>query len=170
METNIDSYAQNVVQLLSEGGFHASSAESCTGGLISAAITSVSGSSAVFDMGLCTYAAWAKEKLLGVSHETILQWGVVSAECAKSMALGAMKAADSDFAVSTTGVAGPTGGTDDNPVGTVYIGVAGKNGAEAKRFVFSAQGCPENLTQRDFIRLQATEQALLMLAEKIKKG
>ena len=170
METNIDSYAQDVVQLLLKRGLHAASAESCTGGLISAAITSVSGSSAVFDLGLCTYAPWAKEKLLGVPHEIIEQYGVVSAECASAMATGAAKAANSEFAVSTTGIAGPTGGTDENPVGTVYIGVASKKSSEARRFVFSTENCPQNLTERDFIRLQAVEQALIMLAEKIKNG
>lgn len=170
METNIDSHAQNVVQLLLQRSMHAASAESCTGGLISAAITSVSGSSAVFDLGLCTYAPWAKEKLLGVPRRIIEQYGVVSAECAKAMAEGAMKAAGSDFAISTTGVAGPTGGTAENPVGTVYIGAASGKSVEARRFVFSAENCPENLTERDFIRLQAAEQALLMLAEKIKNG
>ena len=169
METNIDIYAQNVVELLLKAGLRTASAESCTGGLISAAITSVSGSSAVFELGMCTYSEKAKELLLGVPRAVIEQYGVVSGECAEAMAQGALKAADSHFAVSTTGVAGPTGGTEQNPVGTVYIGVADRTGSFAVRFVFSAENCPKNLTKRDFIRLQAAEKALELLTEQIEK-
>lgn len=121
-------------------------------------------------MGACTYANSAKEKLLGVPSGVLETCGAVSEECARAMAEGIMKAADSDFGVSTTGIAGPTGGTAEKPVGTVYIGVADKTGAFARKYVFKTEGCPDFLSERDFIRLQAVKQALLLLKEQIEKS
>ncbi|RQG90387.1 CinA family protein [Natrarchaeobius halalkaliphilus] len=99
-------------------------AESCTGGLIGAAITAVPGASEYFEAGLTTYAYGAKRRLLGVSREALDEHGAVSAPVAREMARGVRDVTDVSWGVSTTGVAGPTGGTDETPVGTVYIGIA----------------------------------------------
>ncbi|WP_408958059.1 CinA family protein [Natrinema sp. 74] len=99
-------------------------AESCTGGLIGAAITAIPGASDYFDAGLTTYAYDAKRRHLGVSREALDEHGAVSEPVAREMAQGIRDVADVTWGVSATGVAGPTGGSDEIPVGTVYIGVA----------------------------------------------
>ncbi|WP_254764673.1 CinA family protein [Natrinema marinum] len=99
-------------------------AESCTGGLIGAAITAIPGASDFFDAGLATYAYDAKRRHLGVSREALDEHGAVSEPVAREMARGVRDVADVTWGVSTTGVAGPTGGDEETPVGTVYIGVA----------------------------------------------
>ncbi len=99
-------------------------AESCTGGLIGATITAVAGSSDYFDSGLTTYSYDAKRRHLGVSREALDEHGAVSDPVAREMAQGVRDVTDVTWGVATTGIAGPTGGTDDDPVGTVYIAVA----------------------------------------------
>ena len=99
-------------------------AESCTGGLLSGAITSVSGASGVFDCGVCSYANHIKHKIVGVREETLAAHGAVSEEVAREMAEGLRARSGCDIAVSTTGIAGPDGGTPEKPVGLVYIGCA----------------------------------------------
>ncbi|QLG48271.1 CinA family protein [Natrinema halophilum] len=99
-------------------------AESCTGGLVGAAITAVPGASDYFDAGLATYAYDAKRRHLGVSRESLDEHGAVSEPVAREMATGIRDVADVTWGVSTTGVAGPTGGSEADPVGTVYIGVS----------------------------------------------
>lgn len=116
-----------LVSLLSSSGLHVSCAESCTGGLIAAAITEVSGSSSVFECGICSYSNRIKHEVLGVRQETLDTYTELSLQTAEEMAAGVLKLSHSDIAVSTTGVAGPTGGTDENPVGTVYIAIANKS-------------------------------------------
>ncbi|NKE34874.1 CinA family protein [Natronococcus sp. JC468] len=98
--------------------------ESCTGGLIGAAITAVPGATDYFDSGLTTYAYDAKRRHLGVSREALDEHGAVSEPVAREMAQGIRDVADTTWGVATTGVAGPTGGTEDDPVGTVYVGVS----------------------------------------------
>lgn len=95
-------------------------AESCTGGLISAAITDLSGSSSIFDRSFVTYSNQAKMDMLGVHEQTLIDFGAVSAETAKEMVLGALKNSNATIAIAVTGIAGPTGGTDEKPVGLVY--------------------------------------------------
>ena len=102
-------------------------AESCTGGLIAHRITETPGSSAYFKGGIVAYSNEIKEQLLGVKHETLEQYGAVSEETAIEMALGCLNMMDADYAIATTGIAGPTGGTDEKPRGLVYIAVAKKN-------------------------------------------
>lgn len=101
-------------------------AESCTGGLVSARITEVSGSSSVFECGICSYGNNIKTKVLGVREETLESFGAVSSQTAIEMANGVRLLSKSDIGISTTGIAGPTGGTAEKPVGLVYIGCSTK--------------------------------------------
>ena len=142
-------------------GEKVAAAESCTGGMISAAITAVSGSSATIELGVCSYSNRIKHRVLGVSEDTLEQKSEYSAECAQEMARGVMALAGADFGVSTTGVAGPTGGSAQHPVGEVHIGVCSRTHCRAERFLFSAQG----EDPRAEIRAQAARQALAMLLE-----
>ncbi|MBQ9383013.1 MAG: CinA family protein [Ruminiclostridium sp.] len=160
MVTKLDKTAENVVQLLKERGLTAATAESCTGGLISAEITSVSGSSDVFGFGVCTYANEAKMKLLGVSAETLATVGAVSEETACQMAAGVRKLSGADIAVSVTGIAGPTGGTPEKPVGTVFIGVSTEKITKAEKFLFTGEKFPETKNTREAIRFETTLAAL----------
>ncbi len=118
-----------LVKELSERKLKIATAESCTGGLISKMITDVSGASAVFDCGVCSYANKIKAKVLSVSEEDLRIKGAVSREVAMQMAKGVRELSGSDIGISTTGIAGPTGGSKEKPVGTVFIGVStiGKN-------------------------------------------
>ena len=118
--------AEELVKLLVEKKEIVSTAESCTGGLIGGAITSVSGASEVFEKGFITYANSAKEKLLGVKPKTLKNFGAVSTETCFEMARGVCKKAKSTLGIAVTGIAGPGGGTKEKPVGLVYIGVAYK--------------------------------------------
>ena len=127
--------AAEVGRLLTEKGQTLSVAESCTGGLISHLVTDVAGASAYFLLSATTYANAAKTDILGVTDETLKAHGAVHEETARQMAQGVRRAGRSDWGISTTGIAGPTGGTDDKPVGTVCVGVAGPLGASARRFV-----------------------------------
>lgn len=169
MVTKLDKIAENVVQLLVNKNSVLSTAESCTGGLVSAMITSVSGASGVFGFGVCTYANEAKMKLLGVKSETLDFVGAVSEETAKEMADGIRKLSGSDYGVSTTGIAGPTGGTPDKPVGTVWIGVSTAERTFAKRYVFNGGAFREYGDKRTAIRYEAVYTALNMIKEEIEK-
>lgn len=127
---------RTVFDLLMNKGWSFASAESCTGGNIAHAITLIPGSSEVFKGAAVTYATPMKTKVLGVSTETIERYGVVSQQVVEGMARGVRDLMESDFGVATTGVAGPGGGTEENPVGTVWIGVASPQGVVSKRFNF----------------------------------
>jgi nicotinamide-nucleotide amidase len=109
-------------------GLRLATAESCTGGMVAQAITSVAGSSAWFDRGFVTYSNASKQELLGVRTATLDQRGAVDEETAREMALGALKASHSGIALAITGVAGPRGGTPQKPVGTVCIAWADRDG------------------------------------------
>ena len=121
---------------LKEKNLKITTAESCTGGLIASTLTDLSGSSDYFDRGFVTYSNKAKEEMLGVGSETLEKYGAVSSQVAKQMAEGARKKANVDLALSTTGIAGPTGGTPEKPVGLVYIGISNKEKTEVKKFNF----------------------------------
>lgn len=122
-EKNQDNHLENhLVQKLAKEGFSITTAESCTGGLIAGTIVNVPGASEVLREGYVTYSNEAKERLVGVSHGTLVKHGAVSEETAREMAEGAAHVAHAEVALSTTGIAGPDGGTDDKPVGLVYIG------------------------------------------------
>ena len=112
-----------VVKLLIKKKYQISFAESCTGGLLSSSITSISGSSKIFNMGLVTYSNIAKIKILRVPKKTIKKYGAVSHETCLSMLVNLSKISKSDITISITGVAGPKGGTKNKPIGLVYIGI-----------------------------------------------
>ena len=120
---NPDELQNMVVEKLTKNNLKLATAESCTGGLLSGRITAVSGASEVFDCGVCSYANEIKHKVLGVSEETLNTLGAVSPETALQMAEGVKKLANADISASTTGLAGPTGGTDEKPVGLVLVGI-----------------------------------------------
>lgn len=144
-----------VVKLLKELGMSVTTVESCTGGLVAARIVNVPGASAVFSQGYITYSDGAKCSVLGISPDVIKRFGVVSHEVAQEMAIqGALKAG-SECALATTGVAGPDGGDEMNPVGTVYIACKVSKQCEVKRFKFEGD--------RQSIRENAASIAINML-------
>ena len=126
-----------VGRLLIERGLTLATAESCTGGLLGNRITNVAGSSEYYLGGIVSYSDAAKMNLLGVSQETLKEFGAVSEETAQEMAAGARRVLQSDVGVSITGIAGPTGGTEDKPVGLVYIAVDVAGDVAVRKFVFS---------------------------------
>ena len=132
-------------------------AESCTGGGIGAALTAVSGSSAVFKGGIISYTNEVKNKVLGVNAKLLEEKGAVSAPVAEAMAKGARERLGADIAVSVTGLAGPGGDDYGNPVGTVYIGYSDETKTEVRHFLFCGG--------REPIRRQAVEAALSMILE-----
>lgn len=153
------SIERTVFDLLKSKGMTFASAESCTGGNIAHVITLIPGSSEVFKGTAVTYATPMKTKVLGVPAETIVKQGVVSQEVVESMATGVRDLMEADFGVATTGVAGPSGGSEENPVGTVWIGVASAKGVVSKRFNFGKDR--ENVINR------ATVAAYEMLRQQI---
>src|SRR5215213_4218557 len=136
-------------------------AESLTGGNVSARITAISGSSAYFLGGIVAYSNAAKASLLGVSEETLDNLGAVSAECAREVAEAARRAFRADVAVATTGIAGPGGATERKPVGLVYIAVAGPVGVTIEEFHFPGG--------RAVVTNASTEAALLMLLRDLER-
>lgn len=155
------SLEETVVDLLVRCGYSVTTAESCTGGLIAGTLVNVAGASDVFREGYVTYSNEAKEKLVGVSHETLETYGAVSGQTAGEMARGAAAAAGAEAALSSTGIAGPGGGTKEKPVGLVYIGCFLKGKTVVKECRFSGSRM-EN-------RLHTVETALSMLKEELEK-
>jgi len=125
-----------VGKMLSERQQTIATAESCTGGYIAHLITAVPGSSAYYLGSTLTYAYEIKTSLLGIPQEMMTKHGAVSEEVVKAMAKNVREKLGSDYSISTSGIAGPTGGTPDKPVGTIWIAVASKDGVEAKMFQF----------------------------------
>ena len=128
--------AEAVLDKFKAKGLTLASAESCTGGTIAKLITAIPGSSEVFKGTVVSYATSVKEEVLGVNHDDVERYTVVSQQVAEQMAAGVRALLKTDYAVATTGVAGPGGATEENPVGTVWIAVAGPNGVMAKRYNF----------------------------------
>lgn len=157
--TDVTAAAETLIKKLKACGKKITAAESCTGGLICASITSVSGASEVFDRGFVTYANVAKEQMLGVSRQTLESFGAVSVNTAREMSAGARANADADVAVAVTGIAGPTGGTPEKPVGLVYIGVCTKEKNLVTEYHFSGN--------RDEVRLGTVCRALTDALENI---
>ena len=151
---------EELVTLLKEKGYTVTTAESCTGGLVSGTIVNTAGASDVLNEAYITYSNQAKEKLLGVSHETLEQFGAVSPQTAKEMAEGAARAAEADMGLSTTGIAGPGGGTKEKPVGLVYVGCSLHQKTETIECRFSGD--------RQENRRQAVERVLSLAIEMLK--
>ena len=128
--------SHKIIKLLKKKKIKISFAESCTGGMLSSAITSVGGSSKVFTMGLVTYSNQSKNRLLKVPKQIIKKYGAVSVQCCFSMVNNLSKISKSNVAVSITGIAGPSGGTKQKPVGLVYVGLKKANKVKINRFLF----------------------------------
>lgn len=147
--------ATDVIRLLR--GKALATAESCTGGMIGEALTAVSGASEVYKGGVISYCNEVKAGMLNVPVEMLEKYGAVSAPVAAAMAEGAAKALVADIAVSTTGLAGPSGDEFGNPVGRVYIGYHDKKGTVTREFTFSGD--------REAVRRQAAEEALKLILQ-----
>jgi nicotinamide-nucleotide amidase len=146
-----------LLDLYRQSGLKIATAESCTGGLVAASLTAIAGSSDVFERGWVTYSNQAKSESLGVPPDLIADKGAVSSEVAEAMARGALRRSQADVAVSITGVAGPGGGSEEKPVGLVFIGLARKDGwSQVERCIF-----PGN---RDAVRAHSVARALAHLA------
>jgi PncC family amidohydrolase len=151
--------AQKLLELARQKKVMIAVAESCTGGLVTSAITSISGSSDVFDRGFITYSYESKTEILGVPQELIATKGAVSQEVAEQMVLGTIKNSHANLAVAITGIAGPSGGTASKPVGLVYIAVKYNENVEVIENNFQGD--------RNQIRTQAAEKALELMYRKL---
>jgi nicotinamide-nucleotide amidase len=127
-------------------------AESCTGGLIAKSFTDSAGSSIWFERGFVTYSNESKAEMLGVPESVIEQYGAVSEPVATAMAVGALSRSHADYSIAVTGVAGPSGGSDQKPVGTVWIGIAGQNRTRTQKFLFDGD--------RELVRLMTMHSAI----------
>ena len=148
---------EQIGDLLSRRGWTLAVAESCTGGLVGHRITNVSGSSAYFEGGVISYSNEAKEHVLGVPLETLIDHGAVSRENALAMAKAARRLLGTDLAVSVTGIAGPTGGTPEKPVGLVYIGLAAEDAELTEKHIWAGD--------RESNKEQSAEAALKLILQ-----
>lgn len=155
-----ETIVQQVFDLLSRKDLTFASAESCTGGNIAHQITLIAGSSNIFKGTAVTYATPIKTKVLGVPAEVIEKHTVVSQQVVESMAIGVRNLMEADFSVATTGVAGPGGGSELTPVGTVWIGVASKNGVTSKCFHFQGDRV-EVINQATFAAYEMLKQQII---------
>ena len=156
----LTSLEETLLNLARERNLTIAVAESCTGGLLGAALTSVPGSSEVFRGGVIAYSNELKEELLGVPAGVLDQHGAVSAPVAEAMAAGVLKGTDADLAAAITGIAGPGGGTQEKPAGLVYIGIATSEGAETHEFRFRGM--------REVVRQRSVSAALALLVRKTR--
>tara|TARA_B100000959_G_scaffold217863_1_gene229878 strand:+ start:153 stop:626 length:474 start_codon:yes stop_codon:yes gene_type:complete len=153
--------SQKIIKLLKRKRLKLSVVESCTGGMLSSAITSVSGSSKVFTMGLVTYSNQSKNRLLKVPKQIIKKHGAVSIQCCFSMVNNLSKINKSNVTVSITGIAGPSGGTKQKPVGLVYVGIKRGNKVKIKRFLFKNKG-------RSSVQRATVKKALELILDVLK--
>jgi len=160
---NLIRLAEDIIKLARIKKIKIVTAESCTGGLISACLTAVSGASDVFDSGFATYSNKSKTNSIGVPVETIKTFGAVSNETAMEMAMGASKTSEAQIAISTTGIAGPGGCSKEKPLGLVYIGFYLDNPPKIYALRHKFEG------DRASIRIQAVENALGILKEELEK-
>lgn len=164
MTDNTD-VAANLVREFSKRGWMIATAESCTGGMIAAAITDIAGSSAVLDRGFVTYSNEAKQEMIGVSAATLEAHGAVSMQTAIEMAHGALQRSRAYFAISVTGIAGPDGGSAEKPVGLVHMAMA-RQGGETEHRELHLHGL-----DREAVRHATVNEALtLLLAQSTKPG
>ncbi len=160
-DKDIHTLADNLLEAARQRGILIATAESCTGGLVAGALTDIAGSSDVFDRGFVTYTNEAKQQMLGVSAKNLDRYGAVSDAIVKEMAYGALANSMADLSVSISGIAGPSGGSDEKPVGTVYFGVSQLGEApHSEKREFGDIG-------RSEIRRQAVIVALSLMLESI---
>jgi len=159
---SLEKQATDLLHAIKGKGLKLATAESCTGGLISALLTEVAGSSAVFERGFVTYSNQSKTEMLGVDADVIAKHGAVSEDVATAMAAGARDRAKVELSVSVTGIAGPDGGTKEKPVGTVCIAVASQNFITVTTYNFDGD--------RKSIRLQTVEAALEMVEASLNRS
>ena len=150
--------AQQLVEILKEKGLKIASAESLTGGMVSGLITSIPGASDVFECGICSYSNRIKNQLIGVSQKTLDRYTEYSEQTAREMAEGIKKIAGADIGISTTGIAGPGGGSEDKPVGLVYIGICTTE-CTAYKFDFSENGKNDRNRIRELAAIKAIDLA-----------
>ena len=160
-DQQVDALVARVADALRARGASMATAESCTGGLVAAACTSLAGSSDWFERGVVTYSNAAKTELLGVPADLIARHGAVSAEVARAMAAGALARSPAAFTVAITGIAGPGGGTIDKPVGTVWLATAAREG-NAESTLLNAPG------DRDEVRRRSAVRALELLLVRVE--
>ena len=156
----MNDFSSKVVRILTKKKLTVSFAESCTGGLLASTITSISGSSKVFNLGLITYSNNAKVKLLKVPKKTITKYGAVSHETCLSMVENLSKISKSNISISITGVAGPNGGTKQKPVGLVYVGLKKGRKTIIKKNLFKNKG-------RIFIQKATVKKVLKMVLKNV---
>jgi len=154
-------FFQQLHDLCVERNVFVATAESCTAGLIASKLTLKSGSSTFFKGGIIAYHNDIKIKILGVDEQAILQYTEVSIEVVRQMAEGVRKSFSADYSIATSGYAGPSGGTNNNPIGTVFIAISSVSGVDVERFVFSGD--------RQSIVNQASEKSLSLLYNAVKK-
>ncbi len=154
--------AKRAVDKLREKNLKLSLAESCTGGLVSKLITDISGASSVYLGGVCSYSNEVKEKLLGVSHETLISFGAVSKETALQMSRGVKNALSSDIGIGITGIAGPSSDNTNKPVGLIYVSVTSKS---LEKVVELKNSFDENIREQN--RLSAAKAALELLTDEL---
>lgn len=147
-----DHAARRLLEILSKRGWTLALAESCTGGLVSAAITAIPGASGCFWGSVVSYADAAKERILSVPHGTLEAYGAVSAQTVRAMAEGALLVSGADLAASISGIAGPDGGTPEKPVGTVWLGLANRNGG-IKEMLLNLRGERNQIRKTAVIRV-----------------
>ncbi|MBR5823044.1 MAG: competence/damage-inducible protein A [Paludibacteraceae bacterium] len=167
IDANIYGYDNETIslvigKLLNQKGATVATAESCTGGLIGNVITEVSGSSAYYKGGIIAYSNELKERLLGVRHETLEQYGAVSEETAIEMARGCLAVTGADYAIATTGISGPTGATEEKPLGLVYVAITSHEEVVCNRYVFT--------TTRQQHQQRTANQALFDLYKQLTKN
>ena len=153
--------SRNIIKNLNKKKIKISFAESCTGGLLSSAITSISGSSKIFSLGLVAYSNQSKIKILKIPKKTIKKYGAVSEQVCSSMAKNVSKIGKTIMSVSITGIAGPKGGTKKKPVGLVYIGIKKGNKIVVKKYLFKNKG-------RSYIQKTAVNKSLELILRTLK--
>lgn len=163
-DSTLEELAETAVWTLVDKKLTVATAESCTGGWIAKCLTDVAGSSAVFSQGVVTYSNDAKTRMLGVSDDALAAHGAVSEAVVREMAEGALRSDGADYAVAVTGIAGPGGGSEDKPVGTVWFGWAGREDNKASTSVAMHQFDGD----RESVRRQTVKHALEGLLERIE--
>ena len=150
------SFSKKIIHYLKKKKFKISFVESCTGGLLSSAITAVDGSSKVFDLGLVAYSNQSKINILKIPKSIIRKYGTVSEQVCLAMTKNLSKISKTDISVSVTGIAGPKGGTKEKPVGLVYVGIKKGNKIEIKKYLFKNKG-------REYIQKATVKKSLRLI-------